>query len=54
MMLHTKFSEEHCVFNANTGDDPSNHPALPKLPPHLGEHERDPLSLNPEVFFHSF
>ncbi|XP_078317725.1 cell cycle checkpoint protein RAD17-like [Crassostrea virginica] len=29
-------------------DDPSNHPALPKLPPHLGEHERDPLSLNPE------
>lgn len=34
-----------------TGDDPSNHPELAKLPPHLREHERDPLSLNPEVFF---
>ncbi|XP_052688808.1 cell cycle checkpoint protein RAD17-like isoform X8 [Crassostrea angulata] len=29
-------------------DDPSNHPELAKLPPHLREHERDPLSLNPE------
>lgn len=29
-------------------DDPSNHSELAKLPSHLGEHERDPLSLNPE------
>lgn len=33
------------------GDDPSNHQGLAKLPPHLREHERDPLSLNPEVYF---
>ncbi|XP_061182185.1 cell cycle checkpoint protein RAD17-like [Saccostrea echinata] len=29
-------------------DDPLNYPDLPKLPPHLAEHERDPLALVPE------
>ncbi|XP_048761307.2 cell cycle checkpoint protein RAD17-like [Ostrea edulis] len=29
-------------------DDPQKHPDLPKLPPHLVEHERDPLIVKPE------
>lgn len=29
-------------------DDPSNYSDLPRLPPHLSEHERDPLIINPE------
>lgn len=37
------------IYYTVTGDDPSNHSDLPRLPSHLSEHERDPLIINPEV-----
>ena len=35
-----------CCFS---GEDPSSVASQPRLPPHLSEHERDPLVIVPEV-----